>query len=97
MIEKLIRDKLDRVIPANRLRIEDDPQIQRTLLIKKLAEEYNELIWSKFADVEEYADMMDVLEELAKRHNISAHDIEECREKKNKAKGGFVRGLILKG
>jgi len=93
-MEKLIRDKLDKVIPPNELRICENKEYNN-LLLAKLDEELEELSSSDYADVAEYADVIEVLFAIAKYHNINKADIMSKRIEKLYERGGFDMGLIL--
>ena len=61
----------------------------------KLHEELTELADSKFKDVDEYADVIEVLITLAEYHGVSKVDIEARRIEKLYERGGFKKGLVL--
>lgn len=65
-------------------------------LKEKLEEELNELKQSDFKDIQEYADVFEVLEELALRNNIPILQIMIEKIQKNKDKGRFKNGIFLK-
>jgi len=92
--EKLIRDNLDRRIPAEQLRIASDAAEIERLLIAKLDEELQELAASGYNDAAEYADVLEVLMALATRRGIEAVTIARARQAKRREKGGFGRGLV---
>lgn len=93
---KLIRDKYDEVIPEDELEICTDPEVLRTFLEAKLAEEITELMDSNFKDVDEYADVLEVLFTLGSFNDITKEEMQSRRVKKLYEKGGFSKGLILK-
>lgn len=94
MAEKLVRDLLDRRIPADQLRIEQDPELVRDALKAKFAEESGELAATDYSDVGEFADVIEVLQALAAQRGITSQQIEEARLAKLVERGGFQRGLI---
>lgn len=92
---KLIRDKYLQIIPLNELEIKGaDYDIK--YLKEKLEEELNELKQSDFKDIKEYADVFEVLEELALRNNIPILQIMIEKIQKNKDKGRFKNGIFFK-
>lgn len=92
---KLIRDNYIAIIPLNELECYGkNYDIQH--LKDKLDEEIQELKVSNFNDIEEYADVLEVLDELAIRNNISLDEIYKVKNKKNILKGQFKNGVFLK-
>jgi len=94
-MRKLIRDKLDMVIPENELEFVKDEHEHLIMLLAKLDEELAELAFEDFKDVTEYADVIEVLFALAKKHGIDENTIMSTRIEKKYEKGAFERGLIL--
>lgn len=94
MREKLVRDRLDCRILAEERRVETDPQRMEELLRRKLEEELAELRESGYADVSEFADVIEVLRALAALPGIAPGDIEDVRREKAQERGGFARGLV---
>ncbi len=62
-------------------------------LREKLQEEVDELLAS--AQIEEFADVIEVLKALAKECNYDWHAIEQCRLKKQRDRGSFFKRYIL--
>lgn len=93
-MEKLVRDLLDRRIPPDEIRLETDPDRLASALQAKLGEETDELARSGYRDLEEFADVLEVLLALAGRAGFSAADVEARRLAKRAEKGGFERGLM---
>lgn len=93
-MKKLIRDKLDNVIPEEHLSFcsHDD---YFPLLLAKLGEELEELALSDFKDVAEYADVMEILLAIADYNKISKDDIMSARIEKLYKNGGFKKGLLF--
>lgn len=93
---KLVRDKipeiLDRkgVVYEKRIATQEEYKVE---LIKKLREELEE--FEVAGDVEELADIMEVVEALKLLPEYAL--AEEARKKKKKEKGGFETRVILKG
>lgn len=94
---KLVRDLIPEVIRATgkECEIEVAPKEKRAELLEaKLMEEVNEYIADK--NLEELADIMEVLFGLADNLGYSEEDLLNKREEKLKARGGFNEGIILK-
>jgi len=95
-MRKLIRDKLDLVISAKELEVVRSTSEEYLMLItEKLYEELEELENSNFDDIDEYADVIEVLITIAKTKGISKEDIWARRIEKLYEKGGFSKGLVL--
>lgn len=93
---KLIRDKYVEVIPAEQLTTIVSKEQHVNLLGLKIYEELQELQEVSWGKAEEYADLMQVLYDLASLHGITEKDINEFRQQKLKEKGAFLNGVILK-
>lgn len=94
--DKLVRDKIPEIIRADgkecEIRIvEGKEKIQ--LLEKKLNEEVNEFFEDN--NLEELADVMEVLFGLAKELGYSESDLMKKREEKKEERGGFEDGIKL--
>lgn len=92
---KLIRDRLAEVIDPSEI-IVLGPRFPATLLVRKLHEEIVELSESLFLDVNEYADVLEVLQALARQRGVSWSDVERAKADKLRERGGFERGVFLK-
>ena len=93
---KLVRDLIPEVIKASgkECEIEIADKEQRTELLEaKLMEEVNEYLEDK--NLEELADVMEVLFGLAHELGFSEEDLLKKREEKLKARGGFKEGIVL--
>lgn len=93
---KLVRDKIPEILDAKGVVCEKRIATQeeyKTELLKKLREELEE--FEVAGDVEELADIMEVVEALKLLPEYS--DAEEVRKKKKEERGGFERRIILKG
>jgi len=94
---KLVRDKIIDIIRAN-----GENPIYHTLsdeeylaeLHKKLIEEANEFIEND--DLEELADLMEVVYAIAKHKNINMEQVEKERVNKREKRGGFDKKIYLK-
>jgi len=95
-MRKLIRDKYDTIIESERLETSKNPSETFILLREKITEELNELAETAFNDVDEYADVIEVLYAMANFQGLSKDEIEIARLKKLDEKGGFKKCLILK-
>lgn len=98
---KLIRDRIPEIIESNGeepiTRILDDEEY-RSELIKKLNEEYDEVVNASGEDIiEELADMLEVMESIAGLQNKTLDDIILVKEKKKNKRGGFSKKIFLEG
>ena len=94
---KLVRDKIPEVIRAQGR--ECDTSIvardeKYKLLEAKLQEEVNEFLEDK--NLEELADVMEVLFGLAEALGYSEEELLKARDKKREERGGFKEGIVLK-
>ena len=95
---KLVRDLIPEVIKADgkECEIEIAKDEEKTALLEaKLMEEVNEYLQDK--NLEELADVMVVLFGLAHNLGYSEEDLINMRNEKLKARGGFKKGIVLKG
>ncbi|AJA49161.1 hypothetical protein CPAST_c30950 [Clostridium pasteurianum DSM 525 = ATCC 6013] len=93
---KLVRDKIPQIIEASGKKFETraaSKEEQAELLEKKLQEEVNEFIEDK--NLEELADVMEVLFGLAKNLGYSEEDLVKERLEKREERGGFDEGVVL--
>ena len=93
---KLVRDKIPAILDKKGLSYEKriaSVEEYKTELIKKLGEEAVE--FSEAGDVEEFADVLEVVEALKKLPEYKT--VEEIRIKKREERGGFDERIILKG
>ena len=96
---KLVRDKIPEIIKNNN----EEPIIKMLSkeeyvkeLEKKLLEEYNEVLEAKGNDrLEELADVLEIISELAKTENSSLEKIIEISNKKRIKRGGFENKIFL--
>lgn len=96
---KLVRDKIPDIIKNNNeesvIKILNDKEYKEAL-IKKLLEEYNEVVEATGYDfLEELADMLEVIDALAKTENQSLNDIIKIKEEKKLKRGGFDNKVLL--
>lgn len=93
---KLVRDKIPEILDTKGVVYEKriaTPEEYKIELIKKLREELEE--FEVAGDVEELADIMEVIEALKLLPEYI--DAEEVRKKKKEERGGFEGMIILKG
>ena len=96
---KLVRDRIPEIIRARG----EDPMVHTIdgdrlfdALITKLSEESQELRSAPPThQVEELADMLEVICGLASHLAIELEDLEELRASKREQRGGFTKGLWL--
>ncbi|MBS5307100.1 MULTISPECIES: nucleoside triphosphate pyrophosphohydrolase [Clostridium] len=94
---KLVRDRIPEIITADdkTCEIEIVSGIKKQeLLEKKLLEEVNEYLEDK--NLEELADIMEVLFGLANELGYSEEDLIKKRNEKLEKRGGFKEGIVLK-
>jgi predicted house-cleaning noncanonical NTP pyrophosphatase (MazG superfamily) len=94
---KLVRDKIPEIIRAKGTECEieiatEDKRYE--LLEEKLKEEVNEFLEDK--NLEELADIMEVLFELADSLGYDEAALLNARKKKRYERGGFKDGIVLK-
>lgn len=93
---KLVRDKIPEIIEVDgrkcEIRIADKKE-HYVLLEAKLEEEVKEFLEAK--NLEELADVMEVLFGLADRLGYSEEDLITKREEKREERGGFSEGIVL--
>lgn len=93
---KLVRDKIPEYIqnkggnPISHVAEEKEYWIK---LKEKIQEELDEFI--KDENIEEFADLMEVLDAVAEYKKFSPHHVKEHREKKAKERGVFKERIIL--
>ena len=95
-MRKIIRDKYDEIIDPSRLEISENSTETFILLRAKINEELQELAETAFNDINEYADVIEVLYAMADFQGIYRDEIETARLEKLKKRGGFKKCLILK-
>ena len=93
---KLIRDKIPEIIESSGKKaivkkIQDEELLN--LLNKKLFEELKE--YEESGEVEELADLVEVVQAILDYKNVSIEDFNKIRAKKNESRGAFKEGLLL--
>ena len=81
-MRKLIRDRYDEIIEGDRLTISQNSSETFILLKEKINEELGELAETAFNDIDEYADVIEVLYAMADLQGIYRDEIETARLKK---------------
>ena len=94
---KLVRDKIPNIINSEKnkkatFRIMEENEYLKELN-KKLMEEANEFIEKN--DVEELADVMEVVISIMKEKNITWEQVEKIRKEKKENRGGFENKVFL--
>ena len=94
---KLVRDKIPSIIEKNegvvpKTRILETTEYLKELNIK-LKEELNEYLES--GDVEELADLEEVLRAVLDAKNVSYEEFEKIRNKKAEKRGAFKKRIFL--
>jgi len=93
---KLVRDKIPQIIEEKGTKCNYHKANDEEYLIKlheKLFEEFEE--FKKTPCIEEYIDMIEVLEALAKFHNIDLSSMRVKKRMKKQYRGGFDERIIL--
>ena len=93
---KLVRDEIPRIIEASGKRCEVTVLPEEEYLRmadRKLQEELDEYLES--GDIEELADLLEVLRAAAKARGSSIEQVEEIRVRKARERGGFEKRLCL--
>ncbi|MDQ0885934.1 putative house-cleaning noncanonical NTP pyrophosphatase (MazG superfamily) [Paenibacillus sp. V4I9] len=98
---KLVRDKIPQIIEEKgkkaEFRVLSDVEY-RTMLDLKLHEELLEFIHANEEDqVEELADLIEVVYAILERKGVSIEDFEKVRLAKKEKRGGFEEKLFLVG
>ena len=94
---KLVRDNIPEIIEASGKTCEteilsDEEYLQ--MLDKKLDEELAE--YHKDQNIEELADLLEVLYATAKARGYSIEELEQVRVEKKEARGGFDKKILLR-
>lgn len=93
---KLVRDKIPEIIETDGKKFETriaSKEEHAELLEKKLHEEVDEFVKDK--NLEELADVMEVLFGLAKNLGYSEEELIRKRDEKKEKRGGFQVGVVL--
>jgi len=94
--EKLIRDLIPDIVGREGrclvVRVAERDELPH-LLCAKLTEEVHEFLDSR--QVEELADICEVVFALAHQAGVSAEELERLRAEKAAERGGFTKGIVL--
>jgi len=94
---KLVRDKILKILKksgvGHKYHIAENDAEYLEKLYKKLQEEIGE--FREEPSVEEFADILQVLESIVKFHKFDLNDIKEVKSSKRHNKGGFDNRIIL--
>jgi len=96
MATKLVRDRIPEIIKASGQEANYHVAAGReyqTLLKGKLVEECREYLESE--DVEELADILEVVEALAENSEVAWGELMKMKEKKARERGGFRERIVL--
>lgn len=96
MYNKLVRDEIPKVIEVDGKKAKTrkvSGMAFRQALEKKLLEELKE--WKQDYEVEELADLYEVLRAMAEQAGYPFDDVERIAEEKRKCRGGFFDGVCL--
>ena len=95
-IQKLVRDNIPRIIESQgrncSFRVLSDKEYENALNAK-LQEELDEFLQSK--NVEELADLQEVIFAILSQKNISLQQFEALRKEKLEKNGGFSKRIFL--
>lgn len=94
---KLVRDKIPNIIEASGRKCTYEIALKEdrySRLESKLQEEVSEFLEDK--NLEELADVMEVLFGLANTLGYSEEELLKARNKKKEERGGFKEGIVLK-
>jgi predicted house-cleaning noncanonical NTP pyrophosphatase (MazG superfamily) len=98
---KLVRDKIPEIMQSDgeipEIEILNDDKYEKALN-KKLLEECSELLNAKEkkSKIEEVADILEVLNGMAKSIGVKMKEIEKVRLNKRETRGGFEKKVFLK-
>ncbi len=95
--DKLVRDRIPEIIENSNKRCEteilsDDKYLE--MIDKKLDEELAE--YHKDKNIEELADLLEVIYAATKARGYSIEELEKIRAKKAEKRGGFDKKILLK-
>lgn len=97
---KLVRDNIPEIIIQDNhkpiTRILNDEEYKRELE-KKLLEEYKEVLETTTSEerIEELADMLEIIQSLARVENSSLEQVQEVAQVKKLKRGGFDKKIFL--
>ena len=95
--DKLVRDLIPQIIEQSGKHCETEKVESKEIKLRledKLIEEFNEYLEDN--NLEELADMMEVIFGLAHQLGYSDEELLQKRDEKLAARGGFKEGIVLK-
>jgi len=92
MMKKLVRDRIPELVPGTYVRVSSSRELFE-MLKRKLVEEVMEFLESD--NIEELADILEVVEALARMKGVEWQKLIEIKEAKRRERGGFEKGYIL--
>lgn len=95
--DKLVRDKIPQIIESDGKKYEIEKMKDREFkeyLKDKLLEETQEYI--KSGDIEELADILEVIKSILEEEKVEFEKLEEIRKKKAEKRGSFDQKIKLK-
>jgi len=93
---KLVRDKIPEILRKKKIKYKFHKANNKEyieMLYKKLIEELEE--FKKEPNVEEFCDMLQVLENIGKFHDLEIEEVKEVKKIKKEISGGFDKKIIL--
>ncbi len=93
-MKKLVRDKIPEVYPGRKYRKANEEEYSKELLLK-LQEEVDE--FKEDQNLEELADIIEVVHALAELKGHSAQDLEMIRKNKAEERGKFKDRIMFEG
>jgi len=94
--DKLIRDKIPEILKGKKVKYKVHTANKKEYLDKlynKLIEELEE--FKTNPSVEEFADMLEVLESIGRFHNLDLQEVKLKKKIKKDSNGGFDKRIIL--
>ncbi len=93
---KLVRDRIPEIIEAGGSRctteiLPEEAYLQK--LHEKLTEELREYLQS--GEIEELADLLEAMQATAQARGVPWEQVEDIRQKKRAARGGFEKRILL--
>ena len=98
---KLVRDRIPEIVESQGkkavIRVLSDNNEYLESLLSKLIEEATELAQAESDDnqLEELADVMEVIESILELKNLTQRDISIVQEQKREKRGGFKKRLLM--
>lgn len=93
---KLVRDKIPEILEEKKVRFKTHIATKKEYpdkLYEKLIEELEE--FKAKPNMEEFADMLEVIDFIGKYYNFNLTDIKNVKKTKKEQKGGFNERIIL--